>query len=111
MWPWSVVTGPLRLHSVEITRGRFSSLRDEAGVSNLPGGDDRHRRDPTTLPIARLLATDFEVHIDDKPTAVALDLLGLRLDSTSAAAASRGPISLSSPSFVRWQDQRLDIRA
>lgn len=90
--PWSVVTGPIAVESIEIIRPTVTIARGADGRLNLPEltASDEPSQAIEPIDIGRLFVSDLVIGVDDNTIGLSVDGRAVSLDMSQAA---RGPLA------------------
>lgn len=93
--PWSVLSGPIAIHSLDIDGGRLSILRTADGGWNLPRGRERSGPAPRVL-IDRLQVSDLQFMLADEAPKLTLDAQGVAIDMRDGPEQLSGTFQIQS---------------
>ena len=112
--PWSAVTGPLALSTLEVDHAMLSLIQSADGSWNLPtsNGDEASESDtPVAFPaVERFHLTGLGINVQSPEYDLAASEISLQVDAASQASRVLvGPLHVAQPIALRWRDQRTTI--
>jgi outer membrane protein assembly factor BamA/autotransporter translocation and assembly factor TamB len=109
--PWRSFFGSFAFDRVDLTAPRITLIRDAEGHTNWPASSTKPAdAKPMRISIGQARVTDLVFAWSDEQTASRAEAT-VSLDLASDTGALAGPVTMSKPASIQWQDRRTTIAA